>query len=59
MGGFMVYSLFGIIQIIVKYFETLYTLFVQFIRVFTRKLFFSRPVLEIELAARVKSSEKV
>ena len=30
MGGFMVYSLFGIIQIIVKYFETFYTLFVQF-----------------------------
>ena len=59
MGGFMVYSLFGIIQIIVKYFETFYTLFCAIYSaswVSTRKLFFPvSPVLEIELVARVKT----
>ena len=58
MGGFMVYSLFGIIQIIVKYFETFYTLFVQFtapVEFPLENSSFPSPVLEIELAARVKS----
>ena len=60
MGGFMVYSLFGIIQIIVKYFETFYTLFVQFYPSFHWKTVISpASILEIELAARVKSFEKV
>ena len=35
MGGFTVYSLFGIIQIIVKYFETFNTLFLQFSAIFS------------------------
>ena len=56
----MVYSLFGIIQIIVKYFETFYTLFVQFYPSFHWKTVISpASILEIELAARVKSFEKV